>query len=329
MKDRKAFTVMELIVVSVIFAILFGLTIRNSGDGRTVKGAAQEFAGILRNAKSKALCKESGAGIILQTEANNGIVVHDAYILPFIECKVDKMPKPVRDSYPTSIDIGLNILNASPDELKLGYKVKFYSTSPPNSTNARGLYMSEWYSFSYVNPPTATISFNSDNGQTSRNSYWHPLIDCGGLDNSQTKKDVIAGVARCPTKSGIAMTFPKVATIDLRYSGSGNDVNTKWGNLDNKGSLGIVFDILGGLDAIVKQNPTEYIDPCEIVYFFIVDRKEFVQDKRLSSENAFWVAIHPNSGQVSVSSHIPQDSNDTNALIAGRENARKSLSIGK
>ena len=328
---NKAFTVIELIVVTCIMIVLFSLLLWKTGDGRTVKGAAQEFAGILRNAKSKALCNEVGAGLVIEPEINSGILVSDTYVLPFVECKVTKMPNPVNNGvYPSSIDIGLNPLNASLDDLKLGYKVRFYAQSDTNNQSYRGLQMSEWYCLNYENPPTAKVSFDKETGQNSRNSYWHPLLDCGGLDNSQPKKDVIAGVARYPIKSGEAMRFPKVATIDLRYSGSGNDVNSTWGNLTNKGAIGIVFDKLGCLDALVKQNPVSYIDPFEIVYFYIVDRKELrSMDRKLGSSNAFWVAIQPNTGQVVVAANIPQDNDDTESLTAAREHARKSFTIGR
>lgn len=326
---RKGFTVIELLVVTTIMVVLFGLLLGRPGDGRTVKSAAQEFASILRNTKSKALCNEVGDGVVIEPESNSGIVISNSYILPFIECKVTKMPNPVNNGvYPSSIDVGLNPLNASLDDLKRGYKVRFYAQSDSTNQSYRGLQMSEWYCFNYENPPTAKVSIDKETSQNSRNSYWHPLLDCGGLDNSQPKTNIIAGVARHPIKSGVAMIFPKVATIYFRYSGSGNDTSQTWGDLSQEGSIGVVFDKLGCLDALVKQKPVSYIDPFEIVYFFIVNRRDMISNKGLSIIDAFWVAIQPNTGQVVVANHIPQENNDNDSLIASRENARKSFNIG-
>ena len=166
-------------------------------------------------------------------------------------------------------------------------------------------------------------------------SYWRvkELSNIGvNADNfcevDEPKTNIIAGVARYPIKSGVTMIFPKIATIDFRYSGSGNDTSQTWGDLSQEGSIGVVFDKLGCLDALVKQKPVSYIDPFEIVYFFIVNRRDMISNKGLSITDAFWVAIQPNTGQVVVANHIPQENNNNDSLIASRENARKSFNIG-
>lgn len=329
---NKGFTIIELIVVIAIMLALYGLILTNIGDGRSVKGAAQEFANLLRNIKSKALLNETGSAVVIEQDSDYGSNVYEGHIPYIIECSVTKMPNPVNNGiYPSSIILGLNPLNAASSELKLGYRTRLYAGAELSSASKLATKMSDWYSFSCINPPLATISFDNEKGQTSINSYWHPLLGSGGLTQplQPPPNGFYMGVARYPDKGMIRMIFPKIATIDLRYSGVGSDPNSNWGNLENKGQFAVIFEKLGGLDAVVTQLPLKSVDPGEIFYFFIVSRKEKKQDKQLASENAFWVAIHYETGQVVVSSHIPQENNDTNSLIAARENARKSLSIGK
>lgn len=320
---RRAFTVVELLVVVTILAALFGLVISSirRSDG-SVRGAAQQFAAALRNAQGRALGNAAGAAVIIEADADLRVKVSDSNPQAFVEGSVSGMPPPTNgDVYPTSAQITVNPRNAGNDELKYGYKVRFFR----GSANQRGQSVSDWFAFSSTNPPSATVSFQTASGQTSRNAFWP---SASGLN---------CCVARYPRRGGVAMTFPKVATIDLRYSGTGSEPGSTWGSLDGKGAIGVSFDVAGSVEALMQQVPVSTvlpaantpIEPCEPIYFFIVDRAELLkQDRRLAAENAFWVVVHHQTGQVNVAANVPQDGVDAAALLAARANARKVVRIG-
>jgi len=341
-RSRKGFTLVELLVVAAILAVLFSLVLSGMrrSDG-SVKGAAQQFAAVLRHTQARGLGNEVGAAVIIEPDSDGSIIISDANTLPFMECTVASMPPPAAgNAYPTSTQISLNVLNASLDDLKFGYKLRYFAGGGANSSQRRGPPISDWYAFRSPTPPAATVSFQTASGQTSRNAYWPPVTGCGGCCGASPPPPtgLVACVARYPTRGGIAMRFPKVATIDLRYSGTGNDPNTPWGNLDAKGALGVAFDQLGGLEALMQQVPVTAgtpsvetpIDPSEPVYFFIVDRAERTKmDRKLATESGFWVVIQPQTGQINVANNVPQTGTDSAALAAARANARKSLDIGR
>jgi len=329
LRRRAAFTLIELLVVASILAALFGLVITGTrrGDG-SVRGAAQQFAALLRTAQSRALGNEVGAALILEADGDLNVVVSDSHVQPFIEGTVTDMPPPATEpSNLSTAEITVAPANAANEDMTAGYKIRFFHR-PPGGTG-RGQPVSEWFGFQSPAPPDAIASFQAVNGQTSRNTSWPSAPQDGTMT---------CCIARYPTKAGVAMTFPKVATVDLRYSGTGDAPGTTWGSLDGKGAIAVSFDMLGGIDALMQQVPLSAagsssvtpIDPFEPVYFLIVDRAERLSvDRQLASEKAFWVAVHPQTGQVTVASNVPQAGTDSAALIAARANARKAITIGK
>jgi len=341
-RSQRGFTLVELLVVATILAVLFGLVLsgmrRNDGS---VRGVAQQFAALLRLTQARALGKETGAALIIESDADGGATVSEAEPLPLIECTVSSFPPAAAGvAYPTSNQIGLTVLNGVADDLKLGYKMRYYAGAAATSSQRRGSPISDWYAFRSTAPPNATVSFQAASGQTSRNAYWPPVTGCGGCcgRTPPPPTGLIACVARYPARGGVTLRFPKAATIDLRYSGTGNEPGTTWGSLDGKGAIGVAFDRLGGLEALMQRVPVGAslpsadtpIDPSEPVYFLIVDRNERLKtDRKLATETGLWVVIHPQTGQVNVAANVPQAGADAAALAAARANARKSLDIGK
>jgi len=49
----------------------------------------------------------------------------------------------------------------------------------------------------------------------------------------------------------------------------------------------------------------------------------------LSRSDAVWVAMHPQTGRVTVSSNVPQTGTGASALRNARANARAGLGVGK
>ena len=138
------------------------------------------------------------------------------------------------------------------------------------------------------------------------------------------------------------MELPKRVVIDLRFSGLGDDPTTAWGALGGKGTIGVAFDMAGRVDALMQQvlsdpdkREVEPIDPAEPIYFLFVPRTEVTDSiNTLSLENAYWVVVHPPTGQVGVARNVPQQvttPEETTAAIlrAARENARKAIGLGK
>ncbi|MBM4022352.1 MAG: type II secretion system protein [Planctomycetes bacterium] len=344
-RSHRGFTLVELLVVASILAVLFSLVLSGMRRSKgSVKGAAQQFAAVLRQTQARALGNEVGASLMIEPDADGGITIAEGNLLPFMECTVTKMPPAAAaGTYPTSTELTLSVLNATTADLKFGYKLRYFAGGgTANSTQRRGPPISDWYAFRSTAPPAATVSFQAVSGQTSRNAYWPPVTGCGGCcaATPPPSTGLVACVARYPTRGSVAMRFPKAATVDLRYSGTGNAPSSTWGNLDAKGLLGIAFDQLGGLDALMQQVPASTtnttpsantpIDPSEPVFFFIVDRAERMKmDRKLATKSGFWVVIQPQTGQVDVAANVPQTGVDSAALTAARANARQSLDLGR
>jgi len=73
------------------------------------------------------------------------------------------------------------------------------------------------------------------------------------------------------------------------------------------------------------------IDPVEPIYLFVTARSEIDEPtfSALSSPQAMWVAIHPQTGRVTTAPNVPQTGVDAIALRAARAKARAAAISGK
>jgi predicted exporter len=117
----------------------------------------------------------------------------------------------------------------------------------------------------------------------------------------------------------------------------GSAYATAWGGLANKGAIAVVFDSVCGIDILLQQalsdassRVNQPLAPSSPLYFLIATRSDIEANANtLSSDQALWVAVHPQTGRVSISPNVAQTGTDATALRAARAKARALLAVGK
>jgi prepilin-type N-terminal cleavage/methylation domain-containing protein len=322
------YTLVELLVTTAIFATLFGLlSVGNAPSRRAqIRRAAQSLASVLTVTQSRALGRDVGAALILEPDPSSGALATVAFyadMLPHITARVTGIPPASPGSLTASGTI--TPTNADTADLQHGYKIRFFeqdtATQPPSA----------WLQFTPPSAATsnvATVSLRGTSGQSLANTIWPKPVS----------PPFDAAIARYPAKATFAMQCAKAAAIDLRYSGFGDDPTTPYGSLAGKGAIAIAYDRLGGVDAVMQQvlstataRMHQPIDPITPVYFFVAARDEILDPaaNTLASDEAIWVAIHPQTGRVHVSANVPQSATNAAAIYAARAKARAGLPLGK
>ena len=323
----RGYTVVELLVVTSVFASLFGLVSAANTPSRKsqIRRTAQSLASVLTSTQSRSLGRDCGAALILDADTATGdfaATVYQADSLPHIAGTATGVPPASIGSLTASGTI--TPANADVADLQQGYKICFYEkttlTQPPSC----------WLQF--TPPATAasnvgTVSLRGTSGQTLANTIWPKTVS--------PPFDIL--IARYPVRSQMAMQCAKAAAIDLRYSGFGDDPATPYGSLNDKGALAIAYDSVGGIDAVMQQvlstaTARTYppIDPITPVYLFVAARDDILDPtvNTLASDEALWVVVQPQTGRVHVAANVPQTAADASALRAARANARAGIAIG-
>jgi type II secretory pathway pseudopilin PulG len=316
-----AFTLVELLVVVSIMATLFGLMLAGSRPniGATTRRAAQQFASVLLATQSRAIGNPTGAAVILAPDELDGRICREVFSgdrPPLVQATVDS-GMPPDDPVASSATVPLTTINGDPDQLQQGYRIKFHGDNTPGGTGP-ALPESPWFAFA----PPATVSFRPTEGQSAANTVWP---SAGG-------EQLYASIICYPVRGGELMDFPKGVGIDLRYSGTGDDPTTTWGGLSAAGEIGLSFDMVGTIDAIMRNLATPLPalrQPVEPIYFLVAPIAEITANQALASERSLWVAVQPQTGRVTVSSNQPQAGADRTAVRAARASARAALAIGK
>ncbi|MEX0671565.1 MAG: hypothetical protein WD060_14030 [Pirellulales bacterium] len=233
-----------------------------------------------------------------------------------------------------SATISLAPTNADADDLQHGYKIQFGGVGSSSSFPYQP--PAPWMALAApaAGGGASTVSFRTSASQAPTNTVWpEPTKAVGGGNNPFDFQ-----VARYPLKAEVALELPKSVAVDLRYSGIGDDPTTAWGGLANDGAIALVFDSIGGVDALMQQvlgaasmRTNQPIQPVQPFYLLVTARSE-IEDSTfpaLSSPKALWIAVHPQTGRVTVASNVPQTDTDAAALRAARAKARKLATIGK
>jgi len=351
----SAFTLIELLVVASIMLLMFGLVLtgaRPSPRGQ-IRQAAQSLASLLMSAQSQALGNAAGAGLVLQSgtvaglPATMGTTAAAAALPPFLTGTTGPGFPPSNPRV-SGTAVTLIPLNGDADEVQHGYKIRFggavatggaYPFQPPTA----------WMSL--IAPPasggvctgTVLLRYGVSTSGSNVASVWpEPTKNASGGNNPLDFQ-----IARYPVIAESLLDMPKTVAVDLRYSGVGEETATiwttgtfvsGWGNLADKGSIAIVFDSVGGVDAVMQniEGPASRrsqppIDPVEPIYLFVTARSEIDEPTfgALSSPQAMWVAIHPQTGRVTTAPNVPQTGVDAIALRAARAKARAAAISGK
>lgn len=328
---RRAFTLIELLVVTGILASLLGLVAIGSRPGRQsqIRRAAQSLASVLVAAQSKAIGNEAGASVILDPSSDTVLgstEVFNADTLPFIKGTTASNDMPPSNAATASAPVTITPTNADVAELQNGYKILFYESglagNPAQAPTA-------WMQFTPSTSASGTVSFRTGAGQTVNNMIWPKPVT--------PPFDVL--IARYPIKSTSAALLPKLAAVDLRYSGIGDDTTAPYGSLNGKGSIALVFDRVGGVDALMQQvlsaataRTNQPVDPTVPVYFLVAAKEDIAANANtLASDDSTWVAVNPLSGRVHVSANVPQSTTPITSTVlrAARANARMGIQLGK
>ena len=353
---RKGFTLTELHVTMAIMVTLFGIVISglrpSRGDGNIRRGA-QQLASMLLASQSLSLGNPTGAAVIISSDGATGEMFAQARRYPFIEGTIDGAQQDAPDVF----RVQLTVENEEQSSLIHGYRIRFLdrvgeSVGPPSAWfgfECKPIVQSQCHA-SELNPdgtcaacgkpcdvfvqasPDATVSLREENGQTSQNTVW-PVTS--GVLTYQT--------ARYPIPAGLSQRLPKGVVIDLRYSGYGDPLVEHWGSLANRGAIGIGFDTVGSMDAVMQNVlPTtsqsreiQPLAPHEPMYF-LVTSSQIAEDptaNALASDKAVWVVVQPRSGRVTISNNVPQTdaavaADPVAALRAAREKARRGVVLG-
>jgi prepilin-type N-terminal cleavage/methylation domain-containing protein len=344
MNRRTGFTLVELLVVASILAVLFGLIVSGAKPGADgqIRQATQVLASALMATQSRALGNPVGSAIILEsgTAATDiaSIAVANASVPPLITGTAG----PPTPQSATSATVSLTPVNADADELQHAFRIRFGGVTTGSTSVLQP--PSAWLSLACpaaaggATSCTGTIAFRGVNGQTAANTIWPEPPAAGPLEF----------VATCyPAKGDSAMTFPKAAALDLRYSGVGEEATeiwgganyaTSWAGLASKGSIACCFDSVGRIDALMQRatdspsvRAVQPIRPAEPIYL-LVNSRDWMTDnpnQPLGNSKAMWVVVHPQTGRVSVAFNVAQIGVDAAALRASRAKARAGTIGGK
>jgi len=325
-KPRAAFTLVELLVVTVILIGLWGLVlggVRQSRSDGDVRRGAQQLVSIMLASQSMSLGSPTGAAVIIDSEGAFGTVVTQARRYPFIEgVVVAGVPfSPAAEKQ----TVRLSPVNDSIASLAHGYRIRFLERS--NGTDGP---TSDWFSLKCLSTTSgsAEIRVRMENNQSTRTTVWPTAAASGSLSFQ---------AARYPIPNGLTQSLPKGVVIDLSRSGYGDEALADWKSLHNRGDIAVGFDTVGSVDALMQNvlpvdgqsRTVQPITPNELVYFFVTLQSDLVNAAQgvspLASEKALWVVVHPRTGRVTIAPNVPQQRDDADALRAAREKARQGI----
>jgi prepilin-type N-terminal cleavage/methylation domain-containing protein len=317
---RRGFTLVELLVVTGLFAVFFGLVVNGLRPNATsqVRQLSQSLSSAILAAQTRALGSETGAALIFDVTSPNIYTntIFNADIPPFIVGDVvSGMPPTVLNSTTTLVSLSLS--NADVADLAYGYKILF--TGSPTSP------ASAWMAFS--SPGTAltgSVSLRAAANQTIHNTPW-PNVQMGG--------SLQFAIARFPLKSNSALDTTKQAAIDLRYSGIGNTFSGNYGSLHNKGPIAITFDRNGRLDSVMQYGTgltpvVEPVNPTAPLYLLIANLADIQDDRSLQAQTSRWLAVAPGTGRVTVAANVPVSGTTEAAVLNARANALQGATGG-
>lgn len=310
---RAAFTLVELLVVAAIMAMLFTMVVvgtRPDLEGE-IRRSSQLLASVFLAAQSRALGNPAGAAVVIESGGTTSAMVFNGEVPPFLLGTVASGIPP-GDPAATSASVTVTPMNGG--DINRGFRIQFFGQNPSQPPSA-------WFGFQ----SPGTVRFRTEDLQTNANMAW-PAPAAGPRQ---------ARIACLPGKGDTALALPATVVIDLRYSGTGDDPATTWGNLANKQDIGVLFNAVGSVDALMQGlgaaagTPPTVRQPVEPVFLLVAARVDATANQALASERSRWVVIQPSTGRVTVSPNVPQAGFDLAAVRAARAEARSALTFGK
>lgn len=299
-RTRLGFTLVELLVVSALFLLFFSMVatgIRPNPVSQ-VRRLSQDLSSAILAAQTRALTSEAGAGLMIAS----GTTIMTTQSPPYIVGTVSGLT-----ATSTSLAGTFTPTNADDADLATAYVVKLVGDSGNAAT--------PWLSFT----PPGTAVFNTSLNQTMNNT----LLPTGVSRFM---------AARLPIIGPAALTVPKFAAIDLRYSGVGMVTADPFGTLSTSGTVSLIFDRNGCLDTLTRTSgsPAAINTPAPL-YLLVASTADIAANTSLTSLTSRWIAIAPDTGRVTVAMNVrvafsgtPTDSVINNA----RFNARQAITQG-
>lgn len=290
MNCRRAFTLVELLVVAGIFAMLFGLiVVGRRGLKNQVINAAKTVAAELRKAQTRSPDSDLGAGLIFDPDTpDTATVLADA--APRAAIRGAGLLT-VASATATSAVLQPGMpYNADPADLADGYRIQLWQGAPVCRPSV-------WLSLT----GTYTVALRSDAAQTVSNTIWP--------DTSGNPYEFIA--LRYPDRAGNQVALPSAAAVDLRFSGGGSDPFAAFGSLRNAGSIAICFNRMGQVDSLArdvfKTNDVRgETEPNVDLYILVAARDAIANGRSLASAESQWIVVKPSSGRVTMAANVPQ-----------------------
>lgn len=312
--SRRAFTLVELLVVMSLLAALFALVLGGLGrqsSATTVRRTAQDTASRLLAVQSRALGKAEGAALVIVPDPNAtrmGTSVLDAITYPLVTGSVTGMPP----ADPRQTSATVTFTGAPVD----AYKIRFQLSDTNGHLSSA---TSPWFAYE-----AGVARFRDSAGQTLGNTIWP----------RRANQAVLARYPACTSTAGVFMS--NQVAIDLRHSGMGEDPAAAhgYGRFEGTGSIAVAYEQVGRVGEVMRRvqeartAADQPIEPNGVIYF-LVGLREDIQAGRntLASIQSVWVAINPQTGRVTVAENIPQTAEDKTALAAARANARLGASV--
>jgi prepilin-type N-terminal cleavage/methylation domain-containing protein len=299
-RRRLGFTLVELLVVAALFLLFFSMVatgIRPNAVSQ-VRQLSQDLSSAILAAQTRALTSEAGAGLMIVSSTT----VLTAQSPPYIVGTVSGLT-----ATSTSLAGTFTPTNADAADLTTAYVVKLVGGS--------GNAVTPWLSFT----PPGTAVFNASLNQTMNNT----LLPTGVSRFM---------AARLPVLGAQALTVPKFAAIDLRYSGVGMVTADPFGTLSTSGTVSLLFDRNGCLDTLTRTSgsPATISAPAPL-YLLVASAADIAANTSLTSLTSRWIAIAPDTGRVTVATNVsvafsgaPTDAVINNA----RFNARQAITQG-
>lgn len=332
---RNAFTLVELLVVTGLLASLLSLVIvamRPTAESQ-VRELARNLQSALMQTQTRSLTGNQGACLVLVADsATTSGVAFASNTAYFAEPRTpvftlmqaptgttleELLTTGTSNLFNTGTTVGafFNPTNADLPSLETGYRVRF----------STGSTFGPWYNF-YSNN-------NYDGAGRLLALLTRPKAPVDPAINvwpATTGNQIACEVVRQPSKLQTAVIAPKLASIDLRYSGVGDQPsplsfttsetagpNYWYSSFRSIPNDGISFDFnrTGLLTEIFRFTPpqqppkkgweTPPISATATIYFLVASNDDIAADRSLQSSVSIWVAVNPQSGAVRMGKNNP------------------------
>lgn len=334
---RNAFTLVELLVVTGLLASLLSLVIvamRPTAESQ-VRELTRNLQSALMQAQTRSLTNAQGACLVIVPSST--VASGTAYFAeprptlstklqaptggPAIDTILTGTPSLFRTGSATAAFVTPD--NADLQSLESGYRTRF----------STGSTYGPWYDFSFTAYETS--------GTTALALLTRPLT---GVDPANDIWPAVIGnqvaclVARYPQFALPAVTAPKMAAIDLRYSGAGdqpaplsfatsNSEIYRYAALRSRSaneyappypnppldSIGFEFDRSGTLVSLIRITPPSVkrwampIAPTAPIYLLVATTDDIAANRSLQSSVSTWIAVNPRVGSVRIGKNNPAD----------------------